>query len=76
LPICSILWYQIKKNRKKNVEVNVEETKIMVFNKRKRKSEENEWKWEGRKVDRVSESSNFGAAYSTKSPRIGHTSER
>jgi HSP20 family molecular chaperone IbpA len=67
LPICSILWYQIKKNRKKNVEVNVEETKIMVFNKRKRKSEENEWKWEGRKVDRVSESSNFGLHIQRKS---------
>jgi hypothetical protein len=29
--------------RKKNLEVNVEKTKMMVFNKRKRKSEENEW---------------------------------
>jgi hypothetical protein len=29
--------------RKKKVEVNVEKTKMMVFNKRKRKSEENEW---------------------------------
>jgi hypothetical protein len=30
--------------RKKKLEVNVEKTKIMVFNERKRKSEENEWK--------------------------------
>jgi hypothetical protein len=29
--------------RKKKVEVNVEKTKMMVFNKSKRKSEENEW---------------------------------
>jgi hypothetical protein len=27
-------------------------TKMMVLNERKRKSEENEWKWEGRKVER------------------------
>jgi hypothetical protein len=37
----------------KKLEVNVEKTKMMVFNKRKRKSEENEWKWEGRKIERV-----------------------
>jgi hypothetical protein len=29
--------------RKKKLEVNVEKTKLMVFNKRKKKSEENEW---------------------------------
>jgi hypothetical protein len=29
--------------RKKKLEVNVEKTKMMVFNKRKRKSEENRW---------------------------------
>jgi hypothetical protein len=34
--------------RRKRVEVNVEKTKMMVFHKRKRKSEENEWKWERR----------------------------
>jgi hypothetical protein len=37
--------------RKKKLEVNVEKTKIMVFNKTKRKSEENDWKWEGRKIE-------------------------
>jgi hypothetical protein len=28
---------------------------MMVFNKRKRKSEENEWKWEGRIIKRVNQ---------------------
>jgi hypothetical protein len=32
--------------RTKRLEVNVEKTKMMVFNKRNRKSEESEWKWE------------------------------
>jgi hypothetical protein len=32
--------------RSKRLEVNVEKTKMMVFNKRNRKSEESEWKWE------------------------------
>jgi hypothetical protein len=36
--------------RKKKLKVHVKTTKMMVFNKRKRKSEENEWKWEVRKV--------------------------
>jgi hypothetical protein len=35
--------------------VNVEKTKMMVFNKRKMKSEEYEWNWKGRKVERVNE---------------------
>jgi hypothetical protein len=35
-------------------EVNVEKTKMMVFNKRKRKNEESEWKWEESKTERVS----------------------
>jgi hypothetical protein len=34
--------------RKKKLEV--EKTKMMMFNKRKMKSEENEWNWEGRKI--------------------------
>jgi hypothetical protein len=36
--------------RKKKLEVNVEKTKMMMFNKKKRKNEENEWNWEGRKI--------------------------
>jgi hypothetical protein len=39
--------------RKKKQEVNVEKTKMMVFNKRKKKSQENEWNWEGRKIEQV-----------------------
>jgi hypothetical protein len=34
--------------REKKLEVNVEKTKMMVFNKRKRKNEENGWKWKGK----------------------------
>jgi hypothetical protein len=34
--------------RKKKLEVNVKKTQMMVFNKRKRNSEE--WKWEANKV--------------------------
>jgi hypothetical protein len=41
--------------RKKKLEVNVEKTEIIMFNRRKRKSEEREWKWEGSKIERVSE---------------------
>jgi spore maturation protein CgeB len=37
-----------KHMRKKKLEVNVEKTKMMVFNKRKRKSEEDESNWEGK----------------------------
>jgi spore germination protein GerM len=40
--------------KKKKLEANVKKTKMMVFNKRKRKSEENEWKWEESKIERVS----------------------
>jgi hypothetical protein len=40
---------------KKKLKANVKKAKMIVFNKRKRKSEENEWKWEGRKIKRVSE---------------------
>jgi hypothetical protein len=36
--------------RKKKLEVNVEKTKMMVFNKRKRKNEESECKWEESKI--------------------------
>jgi hypothetical protein len=39
--------------RKKKLEKNVEKAKMVVFSERKRKSKENEWKWEGRKVERV-----------------------
>jgi hypothetical protein len=41
--------------RKKKLEVNVEKKKMMVFNKRKSKNEESEWRWEESKIERVSE---------------------
>jgi hypothetical protein len=41
--------------RKKKLEVNVEKTKMMVFNKRKRNNEEKKWNWEGRKIEQVNE---------------------
>jgi 16S rRNA G1207 methylase RsmC len=54
--------------RKKKLEVNIEKTKMMVFNKRKRKSEENEWNWEERKIEEVNEFKYN--RHSTKEPRI------
>jgi hypothetical protein len=33
--------------------VNVEKTRMMVFDKRKRKNEENDWNWEGGKIEQV-----------------------
>jgi hypothetical protein len=41
---------------------------MMVFNKRKRKSEENEWNWEERKIEEVNEFKYN--IHSTKEPRI------
>jgi hypothetical protein len=40
--------------RKKKLEVNDEKTKMIVLNNRKKKNEENEWKW-ARKQDRKCE---------------------
>jgi hypothetical protein len=40
---------------KKKLVENVEKANMMVFNERKKKSKENKWKWEGRKVERVNE---------------------
>jgi hypothetical protein len=39
--------------RKKKLEVNAVNTKMIVFNRRKRKSEENEWNCEGTKIEQV-----------------------
>jgi hypothetical protein len=50
--------------RKKKLEVNVEKTKMIVFDKRKRKSEENEWNWEARKIEQVNEFKYFGYTFS------------
>jgi chorismate mutase len=40
---------------KKKLQVDVEKREMMVFNKRKRKSEDNEWNWDGRKIERAKE---------------------
>jgi hypothetical protein len=53
--------------RKKKPEVNVEKMKMMVFHKRKRKSEENDWNWDGRKIEQVNEFKYLGY---TKEPRM------
>jgi hypothetical protein len=45
---------------------------MMVFNKRKRKSEENEWKSEGRKIKRVNE---FEYAFNERGTDKAHISE-
>jgi hypothetical protein len=60
--------------RKKKLEVNVEKT-VMVFNRRKRKNEENEWNWEGRKIEQLTSSKTW-VTHSTKEPRLRHISER
>jgi hypothetical protein len=49
--------------RKKKLEVNVEKTKMMVFNKRNRKSEENKWNWEGRKIEQVNDFKYLGYTF-------------
>jgi hypothetical protein len=61
--------------RKKKLEVNVEKTKMMVFNKRKRKSEENEWNWEGRKIARVKEFKYLGYTFNERATDIPHIRE-
>ncbi|KAH0813872.1 hypothetical protein GEV33_008919 [Tenebrio molitor] len=49
--------------RKKKLGVNVEKTKMMVFNEKKRKNEESEWKWEESKIERVSEFKYLGYTF-------------
>jgi hypothetical protein len=61
--------------KKKNLEVNVEKTRMMLFNKRKRKNAENEWDWEGIKIEQVNEFKYLGSN-TVKKPRIRHISER
>jgi hypothetical protein len=53
--------------KKKKLEMNVEKTKMMVFNKRKRKSEKNEWNWERRK--------RVGYTFSVRAPDKAHIKE-
>jgi hypothetical protein len=61
--------------RKKKLEVNVEKTKMMVFSKRKSKTEENEWKWEGSKIERVSEFKYLGYTFSERAMDKAHVRE-
>jgi hypothetical protein len=53
--------------RKKKLEVTGEKVKMMVFSKRKRKSDESEWKLEGMKIKQVNEFQYLGYTFSGKS---------
>jgi hypothetical protein len=64
-----------KSVRKKKLEVNVEKAKMMVFNKRKRKSEENEWNWEGRKIEQVNEFKHLGYTFNERATDKAHIRE-
>jgi hypothetical protein len=59
--------------RMKKLEVNVEKTKMMVFN--KTKSEENVWNSEGRKTERVNEFKYLGYTFSESATHKAHTRE-
>jgi hypothetical protein len=55
------------------IQVNVENTKMMVFSKRKRKkSKENEWNWEGRKIERVKEFKYLGYTFNERTTDKAH----
>jgi hypothetical protein len=49
--------------RKQKLEVNVEKTKMIVFNRRKRKREQNEWNCEVRKIEQVNEFKYLGYTF-------------
>jgi hypothetical protein len=55
--------------------MNIDKTKMMVFNKRKRKSEENEWKREGRKVEGESEFKYLGYTFNERVMDRAHVQE-
>jgi hypothetical protein len=61
--------------RKKELEVNVEKTKMIVFNERMKKSEENEWRWEGRKIERVKEFKCLGCTFNDRATDKAHIRE-
>jgi spore maturation protein CgeB len=61
--------------RKKKLELNFEKTKMMVFNKRKRKSEEKEWNWEERKVEQVKECKYLGYKFNERATDKAHIRE-
>jgi hypothetical protein len=53
--------------------VNVAKTKM--FNKRKRKSEENGWNWEGRKIERVNEFKRLSYTFNERATNKAHIRE-
>jgi hypothetical protein len=57
------VWSLGKYVKKKKLEVNVDRMKMMVFNKRKKKNEGSEWKWEESKIERVSEFKYLGYTF-------------
>jgi hypothetical protein len=61
--------------RKKKLELNFEETKMMVFNERKRKSEEKEWNWEERKVEQIKECKYLGYTFNERATDKAHIRE-
>jgi spore germination protein GerM len=61
--------------RKKKLKVNVEKTKMIVFNKRKTKSEQREGKWKGRNVERVSEFKYLGYSFNKRATDKAHVRE-
>jgi hypothetical protein len=61
--------------KKKKLEVNVDKTKMMVFNKRKTKNEESEWKWEESKIERVSEFKYLGYIFNLRATDKAQVSE-
>jgi hypothetical protein len=55
------------------IQVNAENTKMMVLSKRKRKkSKENEWNWEGRKIERVKEFKFLGYTFNERTMDKAH----
>jgi hypothetical protein len=55
--------------------VNVDKTKMIVFNKRKRKNEESEWKWEESKIERVNEFKYLGYIFNLRATDKAQVSE-
>jgi hypothetical protein len=73
-------WKDMMRNlgkyvRKKKLEVNVDKTKMMVLNKRKRKSEESEWKLGESKIARVSEFNYLGYTFNERATNKAHVRE-
>jgi hypothetical protein len=59
----------------REMKVNVQRTKMLVFNKRKRKNEENEWNWERRKTEQVNEFKDLGYTFKERATDEAHIIE-